>query len=115
MNKNMENINTTNSNIYVKYEYKKENPVLNWISKLFGELNYNEMKMNETDIGCQNIETENVVTNNDKFEYKYEKLEVSGNNIDEWNVRGKEGWEMIQRETDNRNSISYIIWKRKIK
>ena len=111
-----DNINITNSTIDdVKYEYKEKSifgTVLGKISNVFGGLDYQQDMKNE--------KTEKESESDEQFEYLHD---VSYNdtdlkNIENWNKRGKDGWEMVQRSLDstgNNFEVTKIIWKRKLK
>ena len=90
----------------IKYVYKNSektlfNRVLVGMSKLFGGLEYNEMKVNLNDMSY--IPSDK--PKRDQFEYRIELP----TGIEEWNQKGKDGWEMVAV-----TKCEDIIWKRKL-
>jgi hypothetical protein len=78
--------------------------IIDNLSTLFGGLDYTRHKIPDFEYS-----PDPPTKKFDEYEYLYEKWETTGNNTDEWNIRGKEGWEMVQRDFNG-----FIIWKRKI-
>ena len=107
MNYEMDSTVKTN----IKYDYKNSestifNRVLSNLSKLFGGLEYNEMRVNLNDMSYVSPPPPDInKPKHDQFEYKIEF--PSG--IDEWNEKGKDGWEMVAV-----TKCEDIIWKRKL-
>jgi len=95
------NINTTFDS-EVNYDYKEKsiyNKILTKLSTIFGGLDYNQMKIDDV----------SSVSDLPLEQWEYYRDNTSSMDVKDWNLKGSEGWELV-------NLIDgFLIWKRKIK
>lgn len=96
----------------MKYDYKNSekplfNKILSNLSKIFGGLEYHEMKVDLNDMNYISTSPDIDKSKHDQFEYQIT------NSMVDLNERGRDGWEMVTIVSNYENSKE-IIWKRKI-